>query len=129
MEADQLSDTIEVGNIYVPGWPTEIILQHKPLHSFHRLLETATISLSHLINQLTSPTIKIDYMRFKIIPILLYTTVSSKWTLAQYRKLDVRFFQHYRKILYLPDNSPAALLHLPQFMAGIELLVLDCKSL
>jgi hypothetical protein len=99
----------------------QLDLRNKPLQSFHRLLETATTSLSHLMNQVASPTIKIDYIRFKIIPIVLYTAVCSNWTLAQYRKLDVPFSQNYRKILCLPEKSPTALLYLPQSMAGIGL--------
>jgi hypothetical protein len=51
----------------------QLDLRNKPLQSFHRFLETATTSLSYLMNQVAWPAVKIDYIRFKIIPIVLYT--------------------------------------------------------
>jgi hypothetical protein len=90
--------------------------------SLPRLLETTITSLFYLLKQVASPTIKINYIRFKIISIVLYTTaICSNWTLAPYRKLDVLFLRNYRKIFCLPEKSQTALLYLPQSMAGIGL--------
>ena len=96
-------------------------LRNKPAKAFNRLLQTATTSLAHLLRQPASPKIKIDYIRFKILPNILYTAVCSNWTLDQFRQLDLPFSQTYRKILCLPAKAPTALLYLPQSMTGIGL--------
>ena len=52
----------------------QLDLRNKPTHALHRLLKTATRNLSHLIK---GTTLKIDYIRFKILPIILYTAMCS----------------------------------------------------
>jgi hypothetical protein len=101
----------------------QLDLRNQPLHSFRQLLEIAATDLYHLINQVASPIIEIDYIRFKIISIVLYTAVCSNWTLAQYRKLDVPFSQNYRKILCLTKKSPQR-----SFTCLNPWLVLDCPK-
>ena len=93
----------------------QLDLRNKPLQAFNQLLAKATTSLDHLLRQPASPKIKIDYVRFKILPNILYTAICSNyWTImAQFRL--------YRKFLCLPAKSPTALLYLPQSMAGIGL--------
>jgi hypothetical protein len=59
--------------------------------------------LSNLMIQPGSPQVKIDYIRFKIMPIVLYTGQVSNWT--QYRLLDEPFTETYRKLLSLPRKS------------------------
>ena len=66
-------------------------LRNKPIQAFNKLLQTATISLAHLLRQPGSPTIKIDYIRMKILPNILFTALCSNWTLAQFRDLDRPF--------------------------------------
>ena len=89
--------------------------------SFAAVLSDATTRLAHLLQQPASPMAKIDYIRFKIMPIILYTAVCSNWTLKQYRKLDAPFTATYRKILCTPAKAPTAMFYLPQTMAGIGL--------
>ena len=96
-------------------------LRNNPLESYERVLQDATNRLSHLLRQPGSPSVKIDYIRFKILPIVLYTALCSNWTLLQYRALDQPFSQTYRKILCLPAKAPTAMLYLPSSMAGIGL--------
>ena len=61
----------------------DLDLRNKPTRSFNRILQQAKDSLSHLLLQPASPAIKIDYIRFKILPNILYTALYSNWTLAQ----------------------------------------------
>ena len=96
-------------------------LRNRPKKSFQKVLDNATTRLSHLLRQPASPTIKLDYIRFKILPIILYTALCSSWTLAQYRDLDTPFNQTYKKILCLPTKLPTALLYLPTTLGGIGL--------
>jgi hypothetical protein len=87
----------------------QLDLRGQPLKAFHRLLRTATIDLQLLLRQPATPSLKIDYIRFKILPHILFTAVCSNWTLDQFRQLDVPFSQTYRKILCLPVKAPNAL--------------------
>ena len=75
--------------------------------------------LSHLLIQAGSPQPKIDYIRFKILPIILYSAQVANWTLAQYRNLDAPFTDAYRKLLSLPKKSPQAIIYLPNKYCGI----------
>jgi hypothetical protein len=89
-------------------------------------MEIAAAMLSHLPNQAGPPQAKIDYIRFKIMPIILYTAQVSNWSLSQYCSLDAPFTENYRKLLSLPKKSPEAIKYLPNKYCGIGLsMVLD----
>ena len=87
----------------------------------HELLQTSYTLLAHLLDQPASPTVKIDYIRFKILPILLAKAVCGNWSLKQYRRLDTPFNKAYRVILALPTPSPVTLLYTPPSLGGIGL--------
>jgi len=89
--------------------------------SFDREKEKAGAMLSHLLLQPASLRDKIEYIRFKILPIVLYTAQVSNWSLEQYRSLDVPFTQTYRKLLALPRTSPNTIIYLPTQYCGIGL--------
>jgi hypothetical protein len=66
---------------------------HLDLHcknndAFERQKAKAAAMLSHLLTQAGSPQPKINYIRFKIIPIILYTAQVSNWSLKQYCSLN-----------------------------------------
>ena len=96
-------------------------LRDNPQATLQAVIQDADKRLSHLIQQAGSPSTKIDYIRFKIMPIVLYTALCSNWSLAQYRLLDKPFTYHYKKILCLPATSPGEMLYLPSSMAGVGL--------
>jgi hypothetical protein len=82
----------------------------------------AAAMLSHLLTQAGLPQVKIDFIRFKIIPIILYMTQVSNWLLKQYHSLDAPFTENYRKLLSLPKQSPETIIHLLNKYCGIGLL-------
>jgi len=96
-------------------------LRCRSTDSFERVRQDAAARLSHLLIQPGSPQAKIDYIRFKIIPIVLYTAQVSNWSLAQYRGLDAPFTETYRKLLSLPRHSPETIIYLPSRYCGIGL--------
>ena len=77
--------------------------------------------IEHLLDQPGTVPAKIDYIRFKILPIILHTAQCSNWSLAQYRSLDKPFTKAYKIILVLPSHFPTALLYLPLDKGGIGL--------
>ena len=77
--------------------------------------------LSHLLIQPGTPGQKIDYIQFKLIPIIMTTATCANWTLAQYRALDVPFSRAYRILLALPARSPDAILYMSKKDMGTGL--------
>jgi hypothetical protein len=88
-------------------------LRNRPEKALAALRAATAEKLDHLVQQPGSPAVKIDYIRFKILPIALYTALCANWTLKEYRQLDQDFSSVYRKILCLPATSPRALLYRP----------------
>ena len=80
-----------------------------------------TTLLEHLLDQPGPVTAKIDYIRFKILPIVLHTAQCANWSLLQYRNLDIQFNRAYKTILILPTHFPTALLYLPSAKGGVGL--------
>jgi hypothetical protein len=89
--------------------------------AFERGKAKAAALLSHLLTQAGSPQPKINYIIFKIIPIILYTAQVSNLLLKQYRSLDAPFTEDYHKLLSLPKQSPEATIYLPNKYCGIGL--------
>ena len=77
--------------------------------------------MEHLLDQPGTVPAKLDYIRFKILPIILHTAQCSNWSLQQYRELDKPFTKAYKSILVLPVHFPTALLYLPLDKGGIGL--------
>jgi hypothetical protein len=77
--------------------------------------------LSHLLIQPGSPDPKIDYILFKLMPIVLATATCANWTLKQYRTLDLPFSRAYRIILAFPMKAPDFILYMPQSEMGVGL--------
>jgi hypothetical protein len=77
--------------------------------------------LEYLLDQAGTAPVKIDYIRFKILPIILHTSQCANWSLSQYRDLDKPFTQAYKTILVLPRHFPTTLLYLPLDKGGIGL--------
>jgi hypothetical protein len=103
-------------------------LRCKNTDTFDRQKEKAAAMLSHLLTHAGPLQAKIDYIRFKIMPIILYMAqVSlymaqvSNWSLSQYRSLDAPFTENYCKLLSLPKKSPEAIIYLPKKYCGIGL--------
>jgi hypothetical protein len=91
----------------------QLDLRHESQASLEGVLNRLNGDLSHLMIQKGSPKVKIDYILFKIIPIVIATALCSNWTLKQYRELDRPFSAAYRRLLCLPDKFPASLIYLP----------------
>jgi len=106
----------------------ELDLRHRPEQRLAAHRAATALKLDHLIQQPGSPEVKIDYIRFKILPIALYTALCANWTLKEYRELDKDFSVAYRKILCLPSTSPTALLYLPTSKGGVGLPRLSDRS-
>ena len=95
---------------------------HQPvLADLHR-------DLSHLLVQPASPKVKIDFIRFKILPIVLATATCSNWSLRRYRALDKPLSHAYRIILALPSKFPESVLYLPRKLLGIGLPRISDKA-
>jgi hypothetical protein len=96
-------------------------LRGKPAAACDRLRTRAAAAMSNLLLQPGSPQAKISYVRFKIMPEILYTAQVANWSLAQYRTLDKPFSDTYKKLLSLPRKSPATMLYLPTNLCGVGL--------
>jgi hypothetical protein len=59
--------------------------------SFQQLLLKATIQLEHLLDQPGTVPAKLDYIRFKLLPIILHTAQCANWPLRIFRLLDKPF--------------------------------------
>ena len=99
----------------------QLDLRHESQASIEGVLTRLNGDLSHLLIQKGSPKVKIDYILFKIIPIVTATALCSNWTLKQYRELDRPFSAAYRRLLCLPDKFPTSLIYLPLTEMGIGL--------
>ena len=93
--------------------------QHSDSHK--KTLDIINTHLSHLLVQPGSPGAKIDYILFKLIPIVMNTAICANWTLNQYRELDTPFSKTYKLLLSLPRTFPSAILYLPRSMMGVGL--------
>ena len=96
-------------------------LRNNPTASFKKVRQDALDRLSHLLVQPGSPEVKIDYIKYKIMPNILYAAICANWTLSTYRQLDIPFTQAYRKLLSIPSRAPDSLLYLPDSVCGIGL--------
>jgi len=96
--------------------------------SYHAVLQEIQNHLSHLLIQPGTPGSKIDYIQFKLIPIVLTTASCANWTLQQYRELDTPLSRAYRLILSLPSKSPESILYIPKSEMGIGLTRLSDKA-
>jgi hypothetical protein len=92
---------------------------HSPSHQ--ATLATINLHLSHILVQPGSPGAKIDYIQFKLMPIVMSTASCANWTLAQYRALDSPFSRAYRMLLALPAKSPEHILYAPKKLMGVGL--------
>jgi hypothetical protein len=81
----------------------------------------ATIQLEHLLDQPGTVPAKLDYIRFKILPVILHTAQCANWPLRLYRLLDGPFTKAFKTILILPQHFPTALLYLPIGHGGVGL--------
>ena len=106
----------------------EIDLEATGPRAHQTLLQKIKSHLSHLLQQPASPEAKIDYIRFKLLPIFLATAKCANWTLKAYRELDVPFNDAYRRILALPKTVPVTLLHLPTSHGGMGLTRLSDRA-
>jgi hypothetical protein len=93
--------------------------QHSDSHK--KTLDIINTHLSHLLVQPGSPGAKIDYILFKLIPIVMNTAICANWTLNQYRELDTPFSKTYKLLLSLPRTFPSAILYLPRSMMAVGL--------
>jgi hypothetical protein len=89
--------------------------------SFNRLYIHAEALLSNLLIAKGPVQAKVDYIRFKIMPEVLYTAQVSNWSLSEYRRLDRPFTATYRKLLSLPRTSPNTIIYLPNKYCGVGL--------
>jgi hypothetical protein len=62
----------------------DLDLQSTGTRAHTALLQKSKERLSHLLLQPGSPTVKIDYIKFQLMPIILATATCSNWTLAAY---------------------------------------------
>ena len=106
----------------------DLDLRNSDKTAHNRVLTDLHCRLSHLLLQPGSPQVKIEYIRNKILPIALYTTLCANWALSKYRALDAPLSIAYRKILSLPKHFPTALLYLPRKYCGIGLPRLSDRS-
>jgi hypothetical protein len=97
------------------------VLRNESQMSLEAVLGRLEDSLSHLLLQVGSPKVKIQYIRFKIIPIAVATAQCSSWTLQQYRALDKPFSRAYRTLLALHPKCPETVLYLPSTDMGVGL--------
>ena len=103
------------------GLSLDHIISGDSTASFQQLLLKTTVKLEHLLDQPGSVPAKIDYIRFKIIPIILHTAQCANWPLRVYRLLDKPFTKAYKTILILPQHFPTTLLYLPTDHGGVGL--------
>ena len=97
------------------------ILVNDATEGYTVLYNKANAMLEHLLDQPGPPQAKIDFIRFKILPVILHTAQCTNWSLAQYRKLDVPFTRAYKTILVLPIHCATTLLYLPATSGGVGL--------
>ena len=102
-----------------------VLLDHhisgNALHDFNTIYQSLTTLVTHLLDQPASTKLKLDYIHFKIIPIIVAQAICSNWTLKLYRQLDKPLTRAYRLLLGLPRGFPDALHYLPHDMGGIGL--------
>ena len=129
---DHPSTTPTFITVYDHSWqPTRCPLQRQPTaltylgllldhvisgdskKDFNTLYSTTNSMLEHLLDQPGPVHAKIDFIRFKILPIVLHTARCANWSLAQYRKLDVPFTKAYKTILVMPTHCANTLCHNP----------------
>jgi hypothetical protein len=100
-----------------------LALRCKNNDAFDRRQKTkAAAMLSHLLTQARPQQAKIGYIRFKIMPIILYMAQVSNWSLKQYCSLNALFTENYQKLLSLLKKSPEAIKYLLNKYNGIGLL-------
>jgi hypothetical protein len=88
---------------------------------FKALYQRAHTMIEHLLDQPGSCPAKIDYIRFKIYPLILHSAQCANWSLQQYRQLDKPFTAAYKTILVLPIHFPTELLYQPSTNGGVGL--------
>jgi hypothetical protein len=101
-------------NLSYLGLLLDHIITNKPKRALTSTRSLITTLLEHLLDQPGPITAKIDYIRFKILPIVLHPAQCANWSLSQYRSLDIPFNQAYKTILISPIHFPTALLYLPK---------------
>ena len=89
--------------------------------AFENLQHQTQSLLDHLLDQPASPTVKIDYILFKILPILTARAICGNWTLTTYRKLDIPLNRAFKLLLAIPRSYPVALLYTPTSRGGVGL--------
>lgn len=89
--------------------------------AFQDLLQHAQTLLDHLLDQAASPHVKIDYIRFKILPTLIARAICGNWTLSTYRQLDIPLNRAFKLLLAIPRSYPVALLYAPTSHGGVGL--------
>jgi hypothetical protein len=106
----------------------EIDLEATGTRAHEALLQNARVRNSHLLQQPASLDAKIDYIKFKILPIIFATAKLANWTLIAYRELDKPFTQAYKQNLALLLKIPTTLLYLPTSLGGMDLPRLSDRS-
>jgi hypothetical protein len=106
----------------------EIDLEVTGTRAHEALLQIARARNSHLLQQPGSPDVKIDYIQFKILPIILATVKLTNWILTTYRELKKSFAQGYERILALPLQIPTFLLYLLTSLGCMGILRLSDRS-
>jgi hypothetical protein len=128
LDADSLQPPMGVhlqNVISIPLWPPTSIwvsILASAVRAMMRLRGKgkAAAILPRLLTQTGSPQSKINYIRLIIMPIILYTSHVSNWSLKQYRSLDGSFTENYRKLLPLQKLIAEAIIYLPNKYYGIS---------
>ena len=108
-------------NITYLGVLLDYYISNDHQKNFNALFKLTNTLITKLLDQPGSPTVKINYIRFKIFPIILSRAACGNWSLSEYRKLDKPFTRAYRLLLANPQKFPDALHYLPHKYGGIEL--------
>ena len=97
------------------------IIANDPTKALTQIRSQTYSMLEHLMDQPAPIIAKLDYIRFKILPIILHSAQCANWSLKQFRSLDTHFNKAYKTILILPVHFPTTLLYLPTDKGGIGL--------
>jgi hypothetical protein len=106
----------------------EVDLEATGTRAHKALLQNARARNSHLLQQPASPDAKIDFIQFKILPIILATAKLANWTMTAYQELNKPFTQAYKRILAFPLKIPTTLFYLLTRLGGMGLPRLSDRS-